>query len=332
MISVNKKYVLWFIFTITLFALILFAHVLVLSTLIGIGIAVLLSPLLDFMSEKIKLPRIVGALIALLLFLGLIGAISFSMGAIITEQINAFLIDFPNLSEKIQIQVAKFIDEVPWLVEKLKEINISEIIRNSASTLFVGAQSGLFILGGLAFAFLLGLYLSIGSTFYFHGLVKLFNKEQQDRARMILKNSAKVLRTWFKAQLIDMLIIGLITTISLWALGIDYWALYGLLTGLMGIIPYVGILIVVSFASIVTLASDPTMVPWVILVFLITQQIEGNIILPIVMKGQAEIPEALLIIIMLFFGFWFGFLGLLIAPPVLAIMIYLFREFNQSQS
>ncbi len=75
-----------------------------------------------------------------------------------------------------------------------------------------------------------------------------------------------------------------------------------------------------------TLASDPSQVPWVLLVFIITQQIEGNLVLPWVMKGQAEIPEALLIIVMLFFGFWFGLIGVFIAPPLVAVVICLYRN------
>jgi len=85
-------------------------------------------------------------------------------------------------------------------------------------------------------------------------------------------------------------------------------------------------MIVVVIVSFITLASDPSQVPWVLLVFIITQQIEGNVVLPWVMKGQAEIPEALLIIVMLFFGFWFGLLGVFIAPPLVAVMICLYRN------
>lgn len=114
------------------------------------------------------------------------------------------------------------------------------------------------------------------------------------------------LRVRFRAQLIDMAIIGAITTVGLLLVGVNYWALFGLLTAIFGIIPYVGVMLVVILVSLVTLASDPGQLPWVLLVFFITQQIEGNIVLPMVMKGQAEIPEAVLIVVMLFFGSWFG--------------------------
>jgi predicted PurR-regulated permease PerM len=123
-----------------------------------------------------------------------------------------------------------------------------------------------------------------------------------------------------------MAIIGAITTVGLLLVGVNYWALFGLLTAIFGIIPYVGVMLVVVLVSLVTLASDPGQLPWVLLVFFITQQIEGNVVLPMVMKGQAEIPEALLIVVMLFFGSWFGLLGVFVAPPLVAVMICLYRN------
>ncbi len=93
----------------------------------------------------------------------------------------------------------------------------------------------------------------------------------------------------------------------------------------MGIIPYVGTLIVVIAAALISLASDPSELPWVVLVFFTTQQIEGNLLLPIVMKDAADLPEVPLLIFMLFLGTWFGLIGVFAAPPIFAVLrtIYL---------
>ena len=61
----------------------------------------------------------------------------------------------------------------------------------------------------------------------------------------MLVKSARVVRVWFRAQLIDMAIIGAITTVGLLLVGVNYWALFGLLTAIFGIIPYVGVMLVV---------------------------------------------------------------------------------------
>lgn len=117
-----------------------------------------------------------------------------------------------------------------------------------------------------------------------------------------------------------MLIIGIITAIGLWIFNIEYWAIFGILTSVMGIIPYVGILIVVVAASLITLASDPGQIIWVLLVFGITQQLEGNVILPLVMKGKVKLLEVPLLIFMLIMGNLFGIIGVFIAPPLFAIL------------
>jgi len=126
--------------------------------------------------------------------------------------------------------------------------------------------------------------------------------------------------------MIDMLILGIMTAIGLWIVGVDYWAVYGVLTALFGIIPYVGTLIVVGCAVLITLASEPSLVPWVIVVFVVVQQIEVNIILPMLMKGQVELPEVPLLIFILLLGSWLGIVGVFLAPPFFAIMRVLYIE------
>jgi predicted PurR-regulated permease PerM len=123
-----------------------------------------------------------------------------------------------------------------------------------------------------------------------------------------------------------MLLIGLITAIGLWLAGVEYWAVFGLLTAVLGIIPYFGIILVVIAATLITLASDPSKVPWVLGVFMFTQQLEGNVILPLIMKGKVELPVVPLLIFMLIMGTFFGILGVFIAPPLLAIFRTLYIE------
>jgi predicted PurR-regulated permease PerM len=137
---------------------------------------------------------------------------------------------------------------------------------------------------------------------------------------------ALTLRKWFRAQLTDMAIIGGLTMFGLWLVGAKYWAVFGLLTAILGLIPYLGILIMVVVAGLVTFASDPLMVPWVLGVFVITQQIEGNIVLPLVMKDQIDIPEMPLLIFMLLMATWFGLIGVFLSTPVFALFKVLHAE------
>lgn len=309
-----------------LLAVLYFSMTVIITTLIGVGIAVLLSPALDFIAKKTKLRRGFGAVIILIALLILfLGVMSF-FGWIVVEQVNALLTSLPDLIEKIRGRFSEFSREVPWLARYTEDINIGAKVEQMAGAAFAWLQSGIGALTGVVFSIILGLYLAVDGNYYFKGAVRAFPPEKRKKAADLLTDSAKVVRVWFRAQLIDMILIGLITTLGLWIVDVPYWAAFGFLTALLGIIPYVGVMIVVVIVCLITAITDMSLVPYVLLVFFITQQIEGNLILPLVMKDQAEIPEALLIVVMLFFGSWFGLIGIFIAPPLLAVGILLYRR------
>ncbi len=298
----------------------------VIAALIGIGIGVLLSPLLDLIHKKLKLKRGYGALLFILGVAILTLTILAFFGWIIVDQANALIAGLPEYSTQLRGTLERLFDRFPWMLEQIKDFDFAATLQNAFQFILKGAQASVVAVGGAIFALIIGIYLAVDGDYYFNGAVRAFPPKLRQRASKLLVKCSHVVRVWFKAQLISMLIVGLITTIGLWIVGVQYWALFGLLTAILGIIPYVGVMIVVVVVSLITLATDPSQVPWVIVVFLVTQQIEGNVVLPMVMKGKAEIPEALLIIVMLFFGFWFGLLGVFVAPPLVAVMICLYRE------
>ncbi len=322
-----KKNIYFQLLLVVLFLVILYkARIVIITSLIGIGLGVLISPVLDLLQKWIKLRRSFCALIfilAVLVCMAIIGALA---GWLVFDQVNQLIADMPQLSAKLRAEIEGVFDRFPWLLDRIKGIDFAESLQGIGQYLFGGIQLGFVVVGGVTFALFIGIYLAIAADFYFRGTIRAFPPQYRERVEDLLVKCARVVRVWFRAQLLDMAIIGAITAIGLLIAGVKFWAVFGLLTALFGIIPYVGVIVVVVIVSLITLASDPGQVPWVLLVFLITQQIEGNLVLPWVMKGQVEVPEAILVIMMLFFGFWFGLLGVFIAPPLVAVMICLYRN------
>lgn len=303
-----------------------FSRLIVLTVLIGVGIGVLISPLLDYFQRFLKLRRGFGALLLIILLALIVGTIVALFGWVIAEQAKELSTRLPDIGPAIRTQLERIFNRFPWILPHIQELDYAAAVQTIVQFLVVGTKSSISAIAGVVFSIIIGVYLSVDSKYYFEGSLRILPPEKRAKAKELLIKCARVLRVWFKAQLIDMALIGLITTIGLFIVGVRYWALFGLLTAILGIIPYVGVMIVVIITSFITLSSDASQVPWVLLVFFLTQQIEGNIILPMVMKGQAEIPEALLIVLMLFFGFWFGLLGIFVAPPLVAVMICLYRN------
>lgn len=317
-------------YRILLFAVLLlaiyFSSFVIIISMIGVGIGVLISPALDHLQKILKIKRGFCALLLLLAIAIFILAIMAMFGWVIIEQAQMLADRAPEITNQFRGQLDNVSRRFPWLNTQIQKYDYAATAQVIVQYVLHGLQSSVTAVGGMVFAIIIGLYLSIESTYYFEGTVRIFPPAHRPKAFELMSKCARVLRIWFQAQLVTMAIIGLITTIGLYLVGVSYWALFGVLTALLGIIPYVGIMIVVTIVSLIAFASDPSLVPWVLLVFFVTQQIEGNVVLPLVMRGQAEIPEALLIIVMLFFGFWFGLIGVFIAPPLVAVAICIYRN------
>lgn len=315
-----------FLLIILLLTVLFISRFVIILTLIGVGIGVLISPTLDFFQKWFKLRRGFGAIILIIGVWALIGVTLILFGQILIDQTNALIEGMPEFSLNFQAKLKALFIRFPWVLTQIKDFDFAGTIQKGLQYIFEQAQSGFSAGAAIILTFIIGLYLAVDRDYYFMGLIKAFLPQHRMTAHNTLIQCANVVRVWFRAQLIDMAIIGLITTLGLWIVGVNYWAFFGFLTALFGIIPYIGIMIVVVIVSLITLASDGGQLHWILLVFFISQQIEGNIVLPMVMKGQAEIPEVLLIITILLFGFWFNLIGVFIAPPVLVVIICLYRE------
>jgi predicted PurR-regulated permease PerM len=118
-----------------------------------------------------------------------------------------------------------------------------------------------------------------------------------------------------------MILVGGITTAILFALGIESALLLGLIAGLLEFIPLFGPILSAVPAIGVALADSPQKALYVALAFVVIQQLEGNLITPLLLKRRVDIPPALTIIGIALMGVIFGFLGLLIAEPLIAALL-----------
>ena len=102
--------------------------------------------------------------------------------------------------------------------------------------------------------------------------------------------------------------------------------LIGIFSGLVSFIPYLGATISVVIPILLALISDPFTVIWVVLAFVIIQQIEGNLLQPIVMSRAVDLHPALVVFAILIMGTLFGLIGVFLAVPLVAALQVLVRE------
>lgn len=292
----------------------------VVLSLLGVGLGVLVSPLLSMIRERFRIPRALAALV-LLILAATSGALVFmAIWFLVADQVEMLSVKAPELLTNLQANLVSLYAEYPRIQQYLTDFDLAGTLKSGGMKLVAGVQSGFSAVSGLAFIVVIGLYTAVGAKDYHQSFVALMPPALRPRTTEIITCTSNTLRSWMIAQLIDMAAIGAITSVGLWIVGSNYWAVFGLLTALFGLIPYIGIFIVVVVASLITLASDPQLVLWVVGVFLITQQIEGNFIMPYVMKEKLQIPEVPLLIFMLFMASWLGLLGVFLSTPLFAVM------------
>ena len=311
-------------------AMTIWAHKIFIVALIGVALATLMEPAIEYIDKKSPLPKSIGVILTylcLLFFIALCVAIVWFLAS---EQLSSLVENFPQkLSSAEEFLTKKLSGYI-----SLKEINDSLSSGGYFKSLFKKAYKGLAL--GVGFfsyffiALILAFYFSLNSHFYFDNVTRLVESSSANTAQSYLKRQAFVLRSWFKAQAIDMLCVAALTCLGLKIIGVTNWAAFGVLSGLFGLVPYVGIISIAFITCLSVLADQPSLVPWVIVVFFITQQIEGNLILPYFMKKHVSVPEALLVVFILLMGFWLGLLGVIIATPTLALIIETVNFFRDS--
>jgi predicted PurR-regulated permease PerM len=184
--------------------------------------------------------------------------------------------------------------------------------------LFPFISSTIQVIGGFLIIVFLSVYIAADPELYHRGLMKLFPRPRRKRAGEVLTAIAAVLRRWLITQLIAMATIGTVTTVVLLALGVKAAFALGLLAGLFEFIPTVGPILSAIPAVAMAFLDSPEKAALVALACFLIQFMENHLLIPLLMKGGVDVPPALTILSQALMALLFGFLGLMVAVPLLA--------------
>jgi predicted PurR-regulated permease PerM len=173
--------------------------------------------------------------------------------------------------------------------------------------------------GNLVIALAVGVFLAISPHVYVDGLVSLIPVQRRVRARQILDAVASSLRSWLTAKLVAMLAIGVLTTLGLWLLGIDFAFILGVLAALLSFIPNIGPLIALIPAALIGLISGPDKLLYVVVLYAGVQLVESYVLTPFLQQSMVDLPPALTIGVQVVLGVLAGALGLIFAAPLTAV-------------
>lgn len=200
-----------------------------------------------------------------------------------------------------------------------------------SGTNVVGRLGGLVMSLGTAIAdFLLivfgAIFIAAHPELYKRGLLKLIPKRGRDNVGEALDDSGRALRRWLYGQLVAMVLIGVLTWLGLWMIGLPSAVALGLIAGAAEIVPYVGPVVSAIPGLLLALLQGPEMVLWTLFVYVAVQQVEGALIMPIVQQKAVALPPALTLFGVIGAGLLFGFVGLIFAAPLLVVAYVLIKK------
>lgn len=156
----------------------------------------------------------------------------------------------------------------------------------------------------------------------------LFKEDTYKVVSKYFKRTNEIFFNFISGQIIDAVIVGVITTIAMAIMKVKYAALLGFMIGLFNLIPFFGAIVAVAIAIFITICTGGiSKAIWLAIVVIILQQIDANIINPKILGDKLKISPILVIFSVAFAGAYFGVLGMFLAVPVIAMLKLIINDY-----
>ncbi|CAM3602066.1 AI-2E family transporter [Flavobacterium gelidilacus] len=316
------------------FVLIVFLAYMLQDFLIPILFAILLSvlvyPIVRFFEKRLCFNRIISILIAILIFTTIIFIIFVLIG-----------IQFQDIMDKSDMYYDKILEKTNILIRETENstgiesedivggdnIEVKEIVKRNSNKIFQFISSSGSILSDFVltplYMFFFLLYRSFLISFLYKATSKVSNKKNM---RVILNQLYDVQQNYLVGLVSVMGIVGLLNSIGLLALGIDYPFFFGFLCALLLLVPYIGIIIGSLMPALVALATKDSYLysVGVIAIFGFIQFIEGNFITPKITGSKVSLNSFASILVIILFSMLWGIPGMILALPITASLKVIF--------
>jgi len=296
-------------------------------------IAVLLNPLVNFLTRR-KVKRMVAITIAVLL------GILFTLGIIylITSQLKMFQSTFPKLELKFTQMIN---DGAHWVSARFnvspEKVNAwlvktkTELLSNGNSLL---GETLLTISGMLIIVFLIPVYIFM--ILYYKPLLlefirMLFDKAHKQKVEEVLLQTKTIIQSYLNGLLIEAFIVASLNSIALLVLGIDYAILLGIIGALLNVIPFIGGILSVALPITIALATkDSASYSILVLVmYMVIQFFDNHYITPKIVASKVKVNALMAVVVVLIGNAVWGLPGMFLAIPLTGILKVIFEHIDQ---
>jgi len=283
------------------------------SLFMAFFIAMAINPAADKMQKKFKIPRGITVIFIYLLFLGIFIFSATTIIPIVAKQIVSISYKIGSFFEEIVKNDSNVPDFLIPYIENIKKMNIDDLIKEVQSNLqnlgnylksmagnsisiLIGIFSNIFnMIMVLVLAFFIIVDKKSVKNFAISMLPKKYHKYALEKG----VNITKKIGEWLYGQILLCISVGIGIFLGLFFLGVDNAVAFGFLAGIMEAIPYVGVFIAIIPVLLVAINESLFQTVGVIIIFAIVQQLEGNLLVPLIMKKMTGLSPIVVIFSML---------------------------------
>lgn len=296
--------------------------------ILGFLISILLTPLCDFFEKYLFMPRAISSIITTLLFA------SFILGIIylIVLQLSEMADEWPTFQKQI---IDGFNSLQRWIhhnfgVNSRTQLDyLSQNVKSTIETSTVVIEKVISIVSSAAvttvFTFLYVVFLLIYRRHLVKFLYYVFDSTTHDQVYNVITAIQKVVKQYLIGLFLQMIIVSVLAFIAFTILGLKYSFILALLTGVLNIIPYVGITISLIITTIITFATmSSAKVFFILIAFAVVHAIDGNIIMPQIVGSKVKVNSLVVVIGLVIGEMAWGIMGMFLSIPVLALIKIVF--------
>jgi predicted PurR-regulated permease PerM len=312
-----------------IFVTLYFGQEIIAPILLSLLFAIILRPVVSFLIKKLRFPHLLASIVTIILFgmlfIGVIYFISLKIASMANdwehikrnflfhiEHFQQIIRDTFNLSKSEQIKI---------ITEATKNsLDSGKQIVGSTLTSFADALLNLTVIPIYTFLFLF--YQNLFITF----LAKLIQPKNHKKLRLVLAEIKMAIQSYIVGLLFEMIAVAVLTSLGLYFIGVEYFILLGIITGILNLVPYIGILFAGLLSIIVSLSgsTDLSIVLGVLFVNVVVQVLDNNVLVPLFVNSKVRINAFVSIIGIIIGNVLGGIIGMFLAIPCIAMIKVIF--------
>ena len=279
--------------------------------------------------ERFGIPRAIGALLTLLLGISVLAGILVLIIPTFVHEVNKFVDQVPAIVDDLEKRIGDVVGKRPSEVGDDIQNYLKRYTDDPAKLISPITSIGISVVGvfgALILMLITAYYMAVRPQPLIDGALRLVPPARRSHAREIMDRLRASWIGWMKGVLIHMFLSGTLLYIGLRIIGLDFALVFAVLTALLVVIPYLGVVVGAVPPVMFALTQSPGKALLVLAVYVGVHEVEANLIIPVVMGRATKLHPAMIAVGVVAVEQLFGLVGLIVAVPLITSVVILVEE------